>query len=180
MWMTSNFRGRACWLSFLQAALVLWTPPPASAAKAQQTTAPQIAPDSPRPSVARRRPAGGGKELSVKAMTVELKSASVRHLDEKMKAMAGAEFLKAAREPLSIEVKTVNPLGNLSRSSLPVIVLNGEKLPGTRATNQTTLVAFLPDRSMLKDSNTIAVVWLGDERTRTKYPLTLKLEEIFR
>lgn len=116
----------------------------------------------------------------MKAMTVELKSASVRHLDEKMKAMAGAEFLKAAREPLSIEVKTVNPLGNLSRSSLPVIVLNGEKLPGTRATNQTTLVAFLPDRSMLKDSNTIAVVWLGDERTRTKYPLTLKLEEIFR
>jgi hypothetical protein len=111
---------------------------------------------------------------------VELKAVVVRRLDEKTRKLADPQFLKEADEPLSVEVKTQASLGNLARSSLPVIVVNGRKLLNTRAIDDYTLVAFLPNLQMLKDSNTVAVVWLGDERTETKRPLTFTAKEIAR
>ena len=112
--------------------------------------------------------------------TVELRSVVVRRIDEKMEKLAGQQFVKAAEEPYYVEVQTQASLGNLARSSLPVILLNGEKLLNTRATGERTLVAFLPNLRMLRDPNTVAVVWLGDEQTKTKRPLIFALRDVAR
>ena len=122
---------------------------------------------------------GRGRSL-VSHAPVELESVSIRRLDADQEKIAGKEFLGGSKEPLVINVTTVKPLGNTQRSSGPVIVLNGQNLLNTRPTGQHTLLAFLPDRKALKATNTVAVVWLGDEQTRTKHPLTLTLAEISR
>jgi hypothetical protein len=112
--------------------------------------------------------------------SVELKSVVVRRIDAKMEKLAGQQFVKAAEEPYYVEVQTQTSLGNLARSSAPVILLNGEKLLNTRATGDHTLVAFLPNLKSLKDVNSVAVVWLGDEQTKTRHPLTFALNDVNR
>ncbi len=148
----------------------------------RQATTPQIAPDSPRP--ARTRQAGEGRgegpgETHVRP-SVELKSVIVRRMDEKRAKLAGPEFAKSAEEPYYIEVQTQTSLGNLAQSSLPVILLNGENLLNTRALGDRTLVAFLPNLKMLKDLNTVGVVWLGDKKTMSKRPLTFERKDVVR
>ncbi len=181
MWMTSNFLDKQ-WRALPSAVLIICAGALASFAAARQAPAPQVAPDSPRP--ARARPVTGGRGEGVSGTrvrpTVELKTVIVRRIDEEMGKLAGPQFLKAAEEPYYIEVQTQASLGNLARSSLPVILLNGEKLLNTRATGDRTLVAFLPNLKMLRDANTVAVVWLGDEQTKTIRPLTFGLRDVAR
>jgi hypothetical protein len=142
----------------------------------------EVAPDSPRPASARPPFSGRGVEAAQPPArpTVELKSVTVRRVDEKMAKLAGPQFMHAAEEPFYVEVQTQASLGNTARSSLPVILLNGERLLNTRATGDRTLVAFLPNLKSLKDSNTVAVVWLGDSTTKTRQPLTFALRDIVR
>jgi hypothetical protein len=112
--------------------------------------------------------------------TVELKTVTVRRVDERTKRYVSREFLRTASEPLYIEVQTARPLGNLARGAAPVILLNSERLLDTRATSPSRLIAFLPDRERLKETNRVAVVWLGDRATQTRRPLTFRLEDIRR
>jgi hypothetical protein len=183
MWMTSSFRAertRRAALLFVAGALALSGLALATQTRSQGSSS-QIAPDAPRP--ARPTPPRPGKgegkaSTQILRTPVELTTVSVRRLDADLKKMAGQEFLSKAEEPLAIDVHTARPLGNTQRSSAPVIVLNGKNLLNTRAVGQQTLVAFLPDRKVLKQTNTIEVVWLGNEQTRTKHPLTLRLEDV--
>jgi hypothetical protein len=110
--------------------------------------------------------------------SVELKSVVVRRLDAALEKLAGPEFRKTATDPLAVEVQTRKPLGNLSGASSPLIVLNGEKFTDTWATGKDRLVAFLPNRSKIKSTNTVAVVWVGREATMTKQPLTFRAQDV--
>lgn len=143
-------------------------------------SAAQIAPDAPRPapsvtetkaSIVERRPA--------KTTSVELKSVSVRRPDATQKKMVGAEFMKQATEPLMIEVVVQTALPSQPRTSSPIIVVNGERLTDTWVVLPDKLVAFLPNRSLLKDVNKVEVMWLGNEKaTLTRQPLTFKRSEL--
>lgn len=175
MWMTSNSRaeGRQSifWLACVAGVVV--------AAYAQPGVAVQVAPDAPRqaPVAIEQQPLI--KEQSMQAATVELQSVSVRRLDETHKKMAGPVFHKQALDPLVVEVKTQQALPQEPRTSSPVIVLNGEKLVDTWVILPDKLVAFLPNRSKLKDVNSVAVVWLGNEEaTRTKRVLTFRRSDL--
>ena len=182
MWTTSKFRAErpSCVaMLFVAGALAIWAGP--TPAGAQESSQSQSAPDAPRaarPTPPRQGKGEGKVSTRIVRTPVEIKAVSVVRLDADLEKMAGKEFLSRAEQPLAINVRTEKPLGNTQRSSGPVIVFNGQNLLNTRATGQQTLVAFLPDRKVLKPTNTIAVVWLGDEQTRTKRPLTLKLEDI--
>jgi len=110
---------------------------------------------------------------------VELKSVLVRPLDPKYSALAGPEFLKTAKAPLSIEVRTARSLGIPARNAAPVILLNDERLMNTHAVAADRLVAFVSDRERLRDVNTVAVVWLGEAApTKTRRPLTFRPADI--
>jgi hypothetical protein len=182
MWTTSRFRAErpSCVaMLFVAGALAIWAGP--TPASAQESSQPQYAPDAPRaarPSPSRQVKGEGKVSTRIVRFPVEITAVSVVRVDADLEKMAGKEFLSKAEEPLVIKVRTEKALGNIQRSSSPLIVLNGQNLLNTRATGQQTLVAFLPDRKMLRPTNTIAVVWLGDEQTRTRRPLTLKLEDI--
>lgn len=183
MWMTSSFRAdpksrlQPLLMAAFIAALAALTFVGQEVANASVVA--QIAPDAPRP--AKPQPAvERPPSRPYPRASVELKSVLARPLDEAMKKLAGAEFLRQATNPLYIQVQTEKPLGSLDRTAAPVIILNGEKLLDTRATAQDTLVAFLPDRQKLKDANTVEVVWLGDRATRTKKPLTFRREDVGR
>jgi hypothetical protein len=130
----------------------------------------QVAPDAPRPArPAVERPPGVPPHSP---LPVELKSVSVRRIDAPMAKLAGPEFMKTAANPLYVEVQVSQPLGNLESSAAPVILLNDEPLLDTRAVAPDRLVAFLPDTRKLREVNSVAVVWLGDLRTKSERPLT--------
>lgn len=140
-------------------------------------TAPSIAPEAPRPARAVAiAPAPTGAEQVRGRQPVTLDSVAVREVprDEAVRFM-GERFAAAARQPLVVEVRTAAPLGDLTRTSSPVIVLNGDVQPETIARPPDRLLAYLPDGAKLRPVNTVEVVWLGDEeRTRTRRPLTFR------
>jgi hypothetical protein len=113
---------------------------------------------------------------------VELESVSVYKMDEEMATLAGENFLRDADNPLVIEVLLVEQIDPTPRASSPAIVLNGQTLINTRlhpVGNGDKLVAFLPDHKLIKEGNTVAVVWLGNETlTLSKRPLTFKATDI--
>ena len=181
MWTTSNFRAEVPRVVVLLAGLAL-TGAFACATPLRAPAGPRLAPDAPRP--ARPAPEAGQTRpgRSEPVTPVELRSATVRRLrGDDLARMAGPRFMAEAREPLVLEVKTEKPLGNLARTSSPLIILNGKALPDTWAISQDTLIAFLSDRGALarEGANTIEVAWLGDEgRTLTRRPLTLRAEDL--
>ena len=140
------------------------------------------APDTPQPArpVEKERPRTIDRSQLIKP--VELKSVSVYKMDEKMQRLAGKNFLAKADNPLVIEVIVVERIDPTPRASSPAIVLNGQKLINTRLNpvgNGDRLIAFLPDRKLIKDRNSVAVVWLGNETlTLSKHPLTFKAADI--
>jgi hypothetical protein len=140
-------------------------------------------PDAPRQRESASDAQPSAQDQAERQFPVELKSVTVRRLDIRIDTtlakMAGPEFLSAATDPLVIEVQTEKPLGNLARTSSPVIILNKEQLQATWATGEDRLVAFLPDRKSLKDANTVAVAWIGnEEETTSRHPLTFKSEDL--
>lgn len=140
------------------------------------------APDTPQPArpVVKERPRTIDRSQLVKP--VELKSVSVYKMDKKMERLAGKNFLAKADNPLVIEVIVVERIDPTPRASSPAIVLNGKKLINTRLNpvgNGDRLIAFLPDRKLIKDRNSVAVVWLGNETlTLSKRSLTFKAADI--
>lgn len=142
------------------------------------------APDAPRLTkptpVSEARPQSIDRSQLVKP--VELQSVSVYKMDEKMAKLAGKNFLRIAKDPLVIEVLVVEQIDPTPRASSPAIVLNGQTLINTRlhpVGNGDKLVAFLPDHKLIKERNTVAVVWLGNESlTLSKLPLTFKATDI--
>jgi hypothetical protein len=137
-----------------------------------------VPPDAPRPAPPEpktQRSAGGRAALG----PVELKDVVVGRVTGRYATLAGAEFMKTARDPIYIEVQTVTPLGNLARDSAPVILLNDQRLKTTRAIGADRLVAILPDRDRLKDVNTVAVEWVGERPpTKSPRPLTFRREDV--
>jgi hypothetical protein len=179
MWMTSNFPARersfvrlfAC--SAFAVFLACSTHSGFGVALAQET-----APDAPRPARSSKvQPTTPGRRSQPK--TVEIKSVTVGRLDGSTTKLAGVDFMRSATDPLVIEVRTEGPLGDLTRTSSPVIVLNGETLSETIPLMPNRLIAFLPNRRFIKDTNTVVVVWLGQEElTRSRRALTFRSRDI--
>jgi len=145
----------------------------------QESTAAQSAPDAPRSAVAEQQLPAQDRRFQMTSKSVELKSVSVRRPDATHRKMAGQAFLKEATDPLVVEVQTQQDLPREPRTSSPIIVLNGERLVDTWVVLPDRLVAFLPNQRKLKEVNSVAVVWLGNEDlTLTKRPLTFKRSDI--
>jgi hypothetical protein len=179
MWTTLNSRAERCALALVLASGAVCLVVSGAGAQAPVSAPPaQVAPDAPRP--APRAEKVRGKALpATQLRIVELKSVSVRRLDERYTKLAGPEFLRTAEAPLAIEVQTRRPLGDVQRDAAPVILLNGEKLLNTWPVASDRLIAFLPDRKKVKDVNSVAVVWLGEARpTLTGHPLTFRREDV--
>lgn len=137
--------------------------------------------DAPRPAKPRADHRPAPIDSSQLRTTVELKSVSIGKLDGRMAELAGARFRKAAADPLVITVQLQHPLDQLPRTSSPVIVFNGKELMNTRglAEARDRLVAFLPDRSLIRATNTVTVFWIGNkELTMTRRPLMLRAEDV--
>jgi hypothetical protein len=150
-------------------------------AYSQESAAAQSAPDAPRsaPDIAKQQLPAQDQRFQMISKSMELKSVSVRRADQTHKNMAGQPFLKEATDPLVVEVQTQQDLPREPRTGSPIIVLNGEKLVDTWAILPNTLIAFLPNQRKLKEINSVAVVWLGNEDlTLTKRPLTFKRSDI--
>ena len=176
MWMISNSHARLPCVAIATACFAL-----GSFTLSCRPRAARTAPDAPRPPLTTSEKRPPAVDSSQQAARVELKSVVVRRLDSTLEKLAGTEFLRTATEPLVIEVQTQKPLGDLRRTSSPVIILNGEKFPNTMAIAADKLVAFIPDRRQIKDINTIAVAWVGNEEmTMTSSPLTFRAEDVKR
>lgn len=172
MWTTLSSRARRFPPGVISLALTVCLP---ALPAAQQV----VAPDAPRPARVQPKPRPPTSTYEIKR-PVQLRAVTVGRLTSRMRELAGAEFVKAARDPLFIEVKTAaGALGKPAMSAAPVILLNGERLLNTRAAGRDTLVAFLPDHERIRDENTVAVVWLGkQEPTLTRRPLTFRRADI--
>ncbi|WP_164013215.1 hypothetical protein [Pyxidicoccus trucidator] len=132
--------------------------PPAEATPARLQTSPggTSSPEAPRP--------------------VELRSVAVRRVrgDSELARMAGEGLLADRAEPVAIEVRTAEPLGNLERSASPEIYVNGVRLGDTWAPSQDRLVVIVSESDLkkLQDVNEVTVAWLGAEpQTRSRTPL---------
>jgi hypothetical protein len=180
MWTTSNSRGkrprlaRLCASAAFALLVAFATQPERGVASAQE-----VAPDAPRPARPPGKPpsalAGRGPQLK----RVELRSLTVGRPNGRMAQLAGKDFMGKATNPLVIEVRTQDPLGDLTRTSSPVIVLNGETLSETIPLKPNRLIAFIPDRRKIKDTNTVVVEWLGQEQlTRSRRPLTFRSRDV--
>jgi hypothetical protein len=171
MWTTSSFRASA-------AGLIIASPLLAGCAGARV----QPPPDSPRPQVALpapEQPGGTGYAQD----PVELRAVSARRVqgDTALMRMAGRAFLERAADPIAIDVRTRQPLGELARDAAPLVYLNGERIEETRVVDTDRLVAFLPDRTRIRPENLVAVAWIGSvQATMTRAPLTLLADEIQR
>jgi hypothetical protein len=124
------------------------------------------APDAPRP--ARQTEVQPGGEPTRDA-PLAVREASIRPLDPADAPLAGEAFLQAAADPLQIEVRLAQALEPVLSTSSPIIVLNGRRLTDTRvrADRPDHLVAFLPDRAGLRETNVVHAEWLDRAGTRS-------------
>ena len=137
------------------------------------------APDSPGPALPAPEQRPRSVDTSQLQESVELRSVSVLRLDPELASLAGPHFLRTATDPLAIEVVPRTPFDTSPRGSAPVIVLNGRKLLHSLWAADTRLVAFLPDRQMIRTINSVEVFWLGNESlTRTDQPLYFSASEV--
>jgi len=135
------------------------------------------APDSPRPAPARQAVVKSEDDSAYRG-SIELKAVRLRKLDATLEKMAGPVFLKSAREPMAIEVQTVNPLPTKPRNTSAILIINGEKFQDTWTILPDKLVAFV-DRGRLRTRNTAAAAWTGSEETSTsKRALVFAVGEI--
>jgi hypothetical protein len=134
-------------------------------------------------------PGAAGPEPAERPPTVEhsqlrrpivLRSVAARRMDGATKASL-AEFGKTARDPIVIEVRLAEPVDMTPRTSSPVILLNGQTLPDTWVYPERpdTLVAYLADRTLIKDRNTVHAAWLGNEEmTMSRQGLTFGARDV--
>lgn len=128
-----------------------------------------VAPEAPRPLTASAvvdvKPPGPPSSADG---PVEVAEATIH------RATADPDLLKRfGRDPgrpdelLLIDVRTKRPLGDLSRSALPVILLNGRPILNTIALDQTRLVALIRAGEVRRAEATVAVDRLGDSTARS-------------
>jgi hypothetical protein len=177
MWMTLSFRGDGP-LAHLRASVVFGGLLVCSIYSAPRIAAQEAAPDAPRPARPARVSSTPSKG-SVPRKPVEIRSVKVSRVNATTAKLAGEEFLRRASDPLVIEVRTQEPLGDLTRTSSPVIVLNGETLSETIPLAPNRLMAYLPDRKNIRRTNSVAVAWLGaEEITKSRRTVTFKADSI--
>lgn len=178
MWTTSSFRVEARRRGFLLL-LVSVCFAAAIAAQKPRSTDIDVAPDAPRPARPQPKPRSLATNYEIKR-PVELRSVTVGRVTKRMEALAGEAFLKSAKNPIYIQVRTApGVLGKPALAAAPVILLNGERLLSTRSAGPDALVAFLPDRGKLQETNSVAVVWIGkQEPTLTRKPLRFRRTDI--
>ncbi len=178
MWMTSSSRADTGWKSILLFVVLVGFAASAMSQKRSLNTTP-VPPDAPR--AARPQPEQRALPTNYEVKrAVELRSVTVGHVTKEMESLAGPGFLQTAKDPHFIEVKTApGVLGKPTVAAAPLIVLNGERLVSTRGAGPDTLVAFLPDGEKIKETNAVAVVWIGkQEDTMTKRPLTFRRADV--
>ena len=172
MWTTLSFLVKPCSRLLVLVPVLLLTPAVVSAQ--------DVAPDSPRPARQITKPPRPSVIQETSA-SVELRSVTVRKPNASQRKLADQDFLRRAAEPLVIEVRTAKPLGSLTRTSSPGIVLNGKQLSETIPVAADRLIAFLPDQKLIRGRNTVVVEWLGDERfTRSRRPLIFSSRDVNR
>ena len=178
MWTTLNFLANQLRLKRVFAILTFAVVLACSLYLTSGLAAPQdVAPDAPRPARPTKASSTGGRYSLPKPL--EIRSVRVARVDQRTAKLAGDEFMRKATQPLVIEVRTVQPLGDLTRTSSPVIVLNGEVLSETIPLVPNRLVAFLPDRRTLKETNSVTLVRLGQEDlTRSRRTVTFTSRSI--
>ena len=110
--------------------------------------------------------------VSAQAAPRRLKIASVSIQGVAPAEAAARATLNAADKPVSspvvISVQVAEPFANLERSASPVIVVNGQTITDSFVPHQerNRVVAFVPDGTLLDQSVSVQVGWLGDmERT---------------
>jgi hypothetical protein len=137
------------------------------------------APESPAPA----RPVVQGPrtvEHGQLKRPINLRSVTVARLDARRMSTLG-DFGKTARDPIVIEVHLAEPVDMTPRDSSPVIILNDVTLPDTwvYAEHPDVLVAYLPDRSKIRERNTVKAAWLGNEEwTTSRTALTFNANDI--
>jgi hypothetical protein len=165
MWTTSSSRGSAILTAALCAGLAACQP---------------IAPDAP--AAALQEPAGRPPSIEHGQLLqpILLRSVSARRMDDATIKSLG-DFGKTARDPITIEVRVAEPIDLTPRTSSPVIILNGQALPDTWVFPERpdTLIVYLPDRSLIKERNTVHAAWLGNEEmTTSREGLTFSAQEV--
>lgn len=81
--------------------------------------------------------------------------------------------LAGLHAPVLITARVVRPLGDLSRTRSPMIVLNGRPLTNSIVTGKRydEVLAVFPDRKLLKQVNRVQVGWFGDLDATLSEPL---------
>jgi hypothetical protein len=156
-------------LALLLCAAACGSPPAAPQARVQELAGGAEAPRAPAP----RRPRPPSDTVRQHHRPFALRSAAVHRAEPELRRLGGARFAQTAAQPIAIEVRVAEPIDRRPRDSAPVIVLNGRRLESTqlRPGTDDQLVALLPDRSLLRNTNEITVVWLGNERQTAGRPL---------
>ena len=140
------------------------------------------APDAPRAVAVAATEREMEATQSGEVRRTELLEVTIRRLDvgeEPLAQLAGSTYWETAEEPLVLEAR-LTPFPLPVGTSSPVLVLNGDTLhettihPGVAH----TLVAFLPDRSVLQADNRITVRWIGREERGPTKAIALSRAEI--
>lgn len=110
---------------------------------------------------------------------LDITSVRVRRLDAALERLAGSTFMKAAADPLAIEVVTAKPLPSVPRTTSAVIILNGETFADTWTILPNRLIAFIPDRNRIRETNSVAAAWLGAEAASiSRQALTFRAQDV--
>jgi hypothetical protein len=136
-----------------------------------------VAPEAPRtPSQAIASDAKPPGRPSPSDAPVEVAEASIRSATAEPQLLQRFGTLPARPEDLLIvDVRTQQPLGDLARSALPVILLNERSLLNTIALDQTRLAALVPVTELGRGEAAVAVTRLGDTTATSRKRFVVRI-----
>ena len=142
--------------------------PPATDAPAPAIISAPVAPALARAEVTSER---------IRLARVEI--APVEANESIVRRIVHPDDLAGLRDPVLITVHLVRPLGDLSRTASPVVVLNGEPLTNSMVTGERydRVLAVFPSRDALKRVNLVQVGWFGDLKATLSEPLEVILAQ---
>ena len=130
---------------------------------ASASTAPDApltaAPDAPEPAIAEtaRRP----PSTPPKYARLELAGVRVRPIDDELRKFVAPEAMRGWRDPVAVEATTTTTLPSTIGDASPVLIINDQVYPDTWAIRPNRLIAFIPDRAVLRGQNKAEVMWAG-------------------
>lgn len=130
------------------------------------TTTADIAPEGPRqgPRIQpEKRVTDQSRDERIEVESVQIHRASEQ--PELMRRIGNVAIDRA--EMMLLDVRTAQPLGDVSRSASPVIVLDGQPLGDTYPIDQRRLVAPVAARALRQGEHSIVITWVGAEETTT-------------